>query len=509
MKILAFIPSTFSEFALLSALACLALLAALTLKYKARPLKGVPMPYHAPLIGIVGEVWKQHDRLHDWVSDQYRELGNRTWTLAGPIDIPFVFLARAEDIEYVLKTNFSNYEKGERFATFVKEFLGEGIFATDGEKWRDHRKIASHMFAMKVLKTDMFRVFQQQSQEVLDIVSTVPKGSSIDMGSIFYRFTMDAMCEVSFGINLGTLRKADEFASAFDTVQNISANRHIDPTWIFRNKLQVGTEKILTENMKKVNRFCYKVINDRRKKIAEDLKEFDPHRTYPDLLSCFMNTWAIRGEDKSNLYYRDVICNFMIAGRDTTAVLLSWFFWEISENPKVLEKIREEIKNVCPSGHPQYDELRSLVYLEAALLEALRLHPSVPLDFKVSVKEDTLPDGTKIPPNTGVAWSAYAMARQPENWGPDCCEFKPERFIDTNDDKVRNMSQYLFNAFNAGPRLCLGKHVAIMEAKTLCVSLLSRFTPKMAEGEQKPHYELSLTLPMKGPLNMVMEPYQL
>lgn len=346
----------------------LALLTLLVAKYGAKPLPDLPRPIHYPFLGVLVEVARNQHRLMDWLSDTTRAAKNRSWTMSGPVDnTPFVVVTTGENLEHVLKSNFSNYVKGERLHFMLRDFLGEGIFATDGEKWRDHRKIASHMFSMRILKSDMFRVFVSQSNAFLSVLEKLDDGQSIDLGSLFYRFTMDAMCEVSFGLSLGTLTQDDPFASAFDGVQNVMALRHIDPSWRIARWLNIGKERELKENMKTVNEFCYRVIRERREKIERDHEDFDPTRTYPDLLSCFMSTWRIRGEDKSDEYYRDVICNFMIAGRDTTAGLLSWFFYELHLNTPVLTKIRQEIDLVCPSGVPTYEELKLLVYLEAAV----------------------------------------------------------------------------------------------------------------------------------------------
>ena len=94
----------------------------------------------------------------------------------------------------------------------------------------------------------------------------------------------------------------------------------------------------------------------------------------------------------------------------------------------------------------------------------LRLHPSVPVDIKFAVKDDTLPDGTFIPKGSTVIYSPYAMGRSKEIWGADALEFKPERFLSGEGSNVEP-SQYKYTTFNAGYRLCLGKPLAMLEIK--------------------------------------------
>merc|ERR1711972_1136218 len=68
-------------------------------------------------------------------------------------------------------------------------------------------------------------------------------------------------------------------------------------------------------------------------------------------------------------------------------------------------------------------------YVEAVIRESLRLHPSVPLDAKEALADDTLPNGTWVSRGSTVAWSTYAMGRSKRIWGEDAAEFKPERWL--------------------------------------------------------------------------------
>jgi cytochrome P450 len=112
----------------------------------------------------------------------------------------------------------------------------------------------------------------------------------------------------------------------------------------------------------------------------------------PDILSRFIALSEKHPESYSDKYLRDIILNFMIAGRDTTAVTLCWFFHLLCKNPdvegKILQEIRDLVKeNECVSIEESismfsqsltHTVLDKMHYLHAALSEALRLHPAVP-----------------------------------------------------------------------------------------------------------------------------------
>uniref|UniRef100_N1QQ84 Cytochrome P450 86A2 n=1 Tax=Aegilops tauschii TaxID=37682 RepID=N1QQ84_AEGTA len=97
-------------------------------------------------------------------------------------------------------------------------------------------------------------------------------------------------------------------------------------------------------------------------------------------------------------------------------------------------------------------------YLHAALSEALRLYPSVPVDHKEVVEDEVFPDGTVLKKGTKVIYAMYSMGRMESIWGEDCREYRPERWL--KDGRFMGESAYKFTAFNGGPRLCLGQDFA-------------------------------------------------
>ncbi|KAL1817266.1 hypothetical protein ACET3Z_019840 [Daucus carota] len=124
-----------------------------------------------------------------------------------------------------------------------------------------------------------------------------------------------------------------------------------------------------------------------------------------DLLSRFMKKKDAHGRSFPSHVLKRIALNFVLAGRDTSSVAMSWFFWLVMNNPNVERKIISEISRVLSQTRGEdrklwveepiiFDEADKLIYLKAALAETLRLYPSVPEDFKYVVSDDVLPDGT-------------------------------------------------------------------------------------------------------------------
>ncbi|PNX86088.1 cytochrome p450, partial [Trifolium pratense] len=210
---------------------------------------------------------------------------------------------------------------------------------------------------------------------------------------------------------------------------------------------------------------------------------------------------------------RDIILTFIIAGKDTTANTLSWFFYMLCKNPLVEDKIVQEIKDVTSSNESELSNIDEFVsnltdvildkmhYLHAALTETLRLYPVIPVNGRITDAPDVLPDGHKIEKGDGVYYLSYAMGRMSSIWGEDAEEFRPERWI--NNGIFQPESPFKFIAFHAGPRMCLGKDFAYRQMKIVAMAILHFFKFKLANGTQNVTYEVMFTLHLdKGlPLN--------
>lgn len=199
-----------------------------------------------------------------------------------------------------------------------------------------------------------------------------------------------------------------------------------------------------------------------------------------------------RGEHVSEDFLRDLVLNFLIAGRDTTAQALSWTIYCLSTHPMVEAKARQEVLDVCGVAGPSYDDMNRLPYLQAVINETLRLYPSVPADLKIAECDDTLPDGSFIPGGTLVFYTIYSMGRDPSIWGADAETFRPERWLEMQEPP----GNYKYPVFNAGPRECLGRRLAQVEMKACLAMLLPRISFKLAMPAHEVVTDSQLTIGM-------------
>ncbi|KAM7269828.1 hypothetical protein ACFE04_025325 [Oxalis oulophora] len=464
-----------------------------------------------PVAGLMlNQLWN-FSRLFDYQTTVARK--HKTYRLVMPFMHSEIYTANPLNVEYFLRSNFSNYEKGPYHFGIMKDLFGDGIFAVDGNKWRHQRKLASYEFSTKILRNFSSGVFKENALKLVSTVSTAAAAKQIiDLQDTLMKITLDSIFKVGFGIELNTLSGSDEigvqFTKAFDDSNVITYWRYVDMLWKIKRILNIGVEATLKQNIKIIDNFVFKLIRCKREQIESgnlDVKE--------DILSRFLMESTKDPETMTDQYLRDIILNFIIAGKDTTANTLTWFFYMLCKYPLVQEKIAQEVAQVAGvEGILSADEFSKLIteaamekmyYLHAALTETLRLYPAVP-DGKFATKEDILPDGFKVRKGDGINYIAYAMGRMTYVWGDDAAEFRPERWIDHG--VFRPESPFKFTAFHGGPRICLGKDFAYRQMKILAAILTYFFKFKMVDETKEATYRTMFTLHMEGGLPLFAIP---
>jgi len=484
-----------------------------------------------PILENLIDLLRSTDRMHEWTMTGMQETDFAPFLIRAPGTPDKTILCSPEAFEEVFKTHFDAFPKGEFQIGILHDLLGDGIFAVDGDQWAAQRKTASRLFTMRSLRETMTTSIRKHTgvlQGIFDRASST--GETLDLFNLFNRFTIEAFAEIGFGVSMGCLDSEHEhpFQRAFEGVQRHAARRFMYPTWFWklRRWLNIGTERLLRLDLEVIDSTVLGIIEQsmaHREQVHQTINvngnRNDHSSDKTDIVSLYLDNYAaITGDNSPSSFdprlLRDVVVNFLIAGRDTTAQALSWFFYCLDRNPHVATKIRDELRDKIPElfdgrdKAPTMEQVGRLVYLDAALRETLRLYPSVAMSTKDANRDVILSDGTPVRAGTTVLLPFYAMGRNPHVWGPDAAEYKPERWLETVPDskkpRVKNESAFKFIAFNAGPRTCLGMNLAMLEMKITVAALLSRFHVTLTRPEDVT-YDFSVTLPIKGGLPAVVK----
>ncbi|KAK1944409.1 Cytochrome P450 86A2 [Phytophthora citrophthora] len=470
----------------------------------------VPFLPSTPLLGNTLEVAANGPRMLDWELERIKERNGKPFAVAVMGKSDLIFTANPEHFEQILKVQSSNFDRGASSHDMYADFMGESILIVNGDRWKYHRKVIVNLFSARALRDVMTPIIQKNIGVVVDILTKASeKGEALDFHKLVNKFTLETFAEIGFGRKLGNLASPEDhpFEKAFDEAHHISAMRLMSPTWLWKLKrwLNVGTERHLRESMVVINEFLMETITSMMERRAS--KEETNNK---DILSIIFDTMESSGQTITPTDIRDIVFTGMIAGRDTTADALAWLMHVLHLNPRVVKKLREEILTKLPkfaeseSYVPSMEDVQSLVYLEATIRELLRLYPTAPHIGYHCIRDTVFPDGTFIPADTNVMMSLYVAARLEGVWGADAASFVPERFIDKETGGVLQISSLKFATFSAGPRVCVGRNLAMLELKLVTACLVSRFKLEEVSG-QHVTYTRGVTIGMKNPLMMKVE----
>ena len=354
-----------------------------------------------PIFGMLPYLIKGlKTNLYEWITDILKH-HNGTCRFRGPwfTSLNYVITSEPQNLEHLLKTKFTIYPKGNYFRDIVFELLGDGIFAADNETWQKQRKIASIEFhSTNFRKLTIESIFELVNNRLIPVLeSSLKNNVAIDLQDILLRLTFDNVCMIAFGVDPGCLQPhlpEIPFAAAFEDATGATLLRFVMPVcvWKAMRFLNLGMERKLKKSIQKVDEFAENVIRARKKELS--LQNEDDNKEKSDLLTVFMRLKDENGKCYSDKFLRDICVNFILAGRDTSSVALSWFFWLLDQNHEVEEKILEEICRVVSQREDinkevfndslrfKHEEIKKMDYLHASLSETLRLYPSVPVDHK-------------------------------------------------------------------------------------------------------------------------------
>ncbi|XP_048574755.1 cytochrome P450 76M5-like [Triticum urartu] len=197
---------------------------------------------------------------------------------------------------------------------------------------------------------------------------------------------------------------------------------------------------------------------------------------------------------------KSFLLDLFIAGTETNALTVEWTMAELLRHPAVMSKVRAELQGVVGAKqYPDESDISRLPYLQAVLMESMRLHPPSPLLIPhQAMVEGAEVGGFVVPKGAMVIVNLWAVMRDPATWThPE--EFMPERFVGADMD-FRGKDRFEFMPFGAGRRACPGMPMATRVVTLILASLLHRFEWRLPEGMQpcdvdvRDRYRMSLNM---------------
>ncbi|QGI68450.1 hypothetical protein CEK27_012421 [Fusarium fujikuroi] len=350
-------------------------------------------------------------------------------------------------------------------------FADKGAITTDGEDWKHSRFLIQPFFDRQVY-TSTDRVARHTDQ----FIKLLPEnGETVDLQPLLQRWFLDIATEFIFGDSTEALvypERAKIANTMLDVLDGGRLRAQLNRLMFLRDwtpwlKSVEEIHAFVTPPIQET----IKEKHEREKKIKEGATNLEPERT--DLLWTMVQNL----EDVEEL--RSQICLILVANIDTTSVFISNCVWWLARYPDVWDKIRQEVHELGDISM-NFSVLRNMKYLNCVMNEtngkAHRMIPNNVSQLRGAFEDVVIPVGggpdgkspTLIRKGDLVLINKTVMYRDPEAWGEDSNEFKPERF-----DGYRGSWGFL--PFGGGPRRCPAQMMVQTEAAYILAHLAKTF----------------------------------
>ncbi|HEY1791305.1 MAG TPA: cytochrome P450 [Opitutaceae bacterium] len=369
-------------------------------------------------------------------------------------------------VQHVFVTNARNYRKSPSNSATLTPLLGRGLFVSEGELWNRQRKVMTPAVAHSRL-ADYARIVIAAGAEMLDgwgSRGTAP--FEADVNEPFTITTAEVISQIMFGYRLGP--KGVTLYEAFKEYQASAGRVHVAeiigvPDWLPRPGRARGRKAV-----EKFDSVLLEIIETGRRRGVDGPD---------DLLNMLLSFKDDQGKPMEPGLVRDEVASIFLAGHETTAITLAWAFYLLDRHPAVEARVHEEVDRVLGRRPAAYEDLGSLVYCRAVIDETLRLFPPVHVFSRQALADDEV-CGHRVPKGSFITVASWVLHRHKLFW-KEPGEFRPERFLPENADQV---DRFAYIPFGTGPRVCLGKHLGLLEATFLFAMTARSFRLRLKPG---------------------------
>ncbi|THU97769.1 cytochrome P450 [Dendrothele bispora CBS 962.96] len=405
--------------------------------------------------------------------------------------------------------------------TLVQLLFGDGLLSVTGDRHRKQKKSLSPVFSiahMREMLPLFYEVVDKLQYSLREKVASGPQ--EIDMLAWMSRTALELIGESGLGYSFDPMTSEAAEHTYSKTIKNLVPAMARLPALRFfflRWGIKIGTPQFRRSMLKLVPiqsvhelqdmadymwSLSEEIYKSKKRALAQgDETVVQQIGRGKDIMSILMRGNLNAAEDNSTKG-KSLRRTLIFAAMDTTSNALSRVLELLSAHPEVQTKLRQELVDARnDNAELSYDTLVELPYLDAVCRETLRLFPSVPMLSRISTRDVVVPlskpvtgaDGRKIselalPKDTLVFIGSINSNRDPELWGPDAHEFKPERWLSPLPQAIvdAHLPGVYSNlmTFGAGVRSCIGFKFSQLEMKAVLAGLVSTFKFSLAKDKK-------------------------
>ena len=456
-----------------------------------RRIKDLPSPSGLPLLGNLLQIApaRFHLQLEQWC----RTLGPYFQLRLGRLRI--LVVADHAVVAGVLRDRPDGFRRTSRLEQIGTEMgLLPGVFGANGEAWRAQRRMVMAGFDPAHVRGYFPAMLRVAGRLHSRWQQAAVQHTPIDLQADLMRFTVDAIAGLAFGADVNTLESdEDVIQQHLDKIFPALARRLLSPIPLWR-VWRSAADRALDRSVVEVKRAVDGFIAQARAQMLVD----PALREHPkNLLQAMIVAAEQPASGITDAQVAGNVLTMLLAGEDTTANTVAWMVHLLWRNPAALARATAEVRQFA--GDPAtltIDQLGQLDFVEACAFETMRLKPVAPLLPLQTLRETTVGD-VQVPAGT-VVISLLRRDSVSDTHLPNAAAFEPQRWLtDGGPAQQASSAKRISMPFGAGPRICPGRYLALLEMKMAMAVLLGRFdiesvdTPDGAEARE--HLAFTMT----------------
>lgn len=388
-------------------------------------------------------------------------------------------IGRPDLAEHVLVANRDNYMK-DQILRSLRVIFGDSILVSEGEKWRRNRRLMAPAFHRRAIAS-----YAETMAECAErAMQRLPRGEPFSIQRLAMETTLDIVLGCMFSAPLGDRAQvvADGVEGAIRYADLVVRMTGKVPLWLPLPRV-IAVKKA----MKDIGGVVDEIVEQRR---AEGVER-------DDLLGLLLAARDEEGAQLSDDQIREECITLLLAGHETTALLITYTMQLLGRFPYALEPVLDELENVLGGRTPTFDDVPKLTELDRLIKESLRLYPPAAIIGRTALGEDEL-DGFRIMPGSMVNIPIWSFHHDPRNYR-DPWRFDPQRWTKNME---RELPRFAFVPFGGGNRICIGDAFAKLEAKIVLATWLQRLRFNVLDRDE-PELELSITMRPTTPVRAI------
>ncbi|KOX71590.1 Cytochrome P450 9e2 [Melipona quadrifasciata] len=433
------------------------------------------IPYAKPLpfVGSMWEAFFQRLSFAEFIEKVYNSNPDSKYVGFFEFDSPLLVIRDLDLIKSITVKNFDHFPNHRMaFEQDLEPLFSKNIFSLRDERWREVRNLLTPAFTSSKMKS-MFVLMRDCAKEYGDYFASLAADQlkEIELKDAFYSSDVSVIC--MFGIDVNSLIDpknpyyVNTREASFGKAQSLRLFAARNFPWLCR--------------LLGIKVFKQKIVDFFKDLVASTIKVRDENGIVrPDMIQLMMETRGKLGPGKE-LTIDDMTAQafiFFFGGFESTSTLMCFAAYEIGINDDIQKRLQDEIDQVLEdcNGEVTYEAINGMKYLEAVILESLRMYPAAVATDRVCAKPFELPPrvpGAKpyvVQQDDNISIPIYGIQHDPQYY-PEPKKFNPDRFYDDPKQMSNSLS---FLSFGLGPRMCIGNRFALLETKVLLFYIFAK-----------------------------------